>query len=108
MRAGLLNTRVTLQKPVAGVDAYGRPVRDTWEDVATVWARVRPLTGREYFATEVVNNVATFSIHIRHRKDVENNWRIIHGSTVYEIKGTPINEGNRNKELIFTCEVVDA
>ena len=46
LRAGQLNRRVTLQRPSNAQDSFGA-VQSTWIDVATVWADIQPLSGRE-------------------------------------------------------------
>ena len=39
MRAGMLRHRVTIQRYELVVDDYGAPLhRESWKDVATVWA----------------------------------------------------------------------
>ena len=46
LRAGQLNRRITLQRPSSAQDSFGA-VQSTWIDVATVWADIQPLSGRE-------------------------------------------------------------
>ena len=46
LRAGQLNRRITLQRPSNAQDNFGA-VQSTWIDVATVWADIQPLSGRE-------------------------------------------------------------
>ena len=52
MRAGSLRHRVTIQRYELVVDEYGGPLRrESWKDVATVWASVEAVSGREFFAS---------------------------------------------------------
>ena len=46
LRAGQLNRRITLQRRGSAQDSFGG-VQATWIDVATVWADIQPLSGRE-------------------------------------------------------------
>jgi SPP1 family predicted phage head-tail adaptor len=46
MDAGILDRRVTIDRNVTTQDSSGDPVAD-WQEVATVWAKITPLTGRE-------------------------------------------------------------
>lgn len=46
MDAGILNRRVTIDRNFATQDSSGDPVAD-WQPLATVWANITPLTGRE-------------------------------------------------------------
>ena len=44
--AGTLARRIKIQRPSTVKDSLGAPSR-TWIDVATVWADIQPLSGRE-------------------------------------------------------------
>ena len=44
--AGTLGRRIKIQRPSTIKDSLGAPSR-TWIDVATVWADIQPLSGRE-------------------------------------------------------------
>ncbi len=46
MRIGKLRHRVTLQSAVDSQESTGAP-ETTWRDIATVYAEIRPLKGRE-------------------------------------------------------------
>ena len=46
MNAGILTRRVTIDRNVTTQDSSGDPVAD-WQEFATVWAAIEPLTGRE-------------------------------------------------------------
>jgi SPP1 family predicted phage head-tail adaptor len=61
--AGRLRHRVTIQAPpVEGArDPYGVAPRADWTDVATIWAEVRPLRGKE--AAVVAQQVAASVTH---------------------------------------------
>ena len=47
VKAGRLRHRLTIQTHTVSQDGFGEPDK-TWSDLATVWADVRPLRGREY------------------------------------------------------------
>src|SRR5918992_2353622 len=96
MRAGTLKDRVTLQQNTPTQDAGGAPV-DSWADVATVWAAIEPLTGREFFdAARVVADV-THRLRIRYRADVTEKMRAIQGSRTFDISA--VLEVGRRREL---------
>jgi len=46
MKIGKLDKRITLQSRSATLDDYGQEL-NSWSDIATVWANVKPLGGRE-------------------------------------------------------------
>lgn len=84
MQAGKLKHRITLQRPAAGQDAYGQPLTG-WTDVATVWASITDMTGREYIAAAAVQASVQTRITIRYRADIVAAMRVLHGTDVYNI-----------------------
>lgn len=103
MRAGTLRHRVTLQRFKQGQDAYGGPV-ETWTDVATIWASVDAVNGREFFAGRQVQSEVTHKITIRHRPDVTSEMRVAHGGKVFGIEAVlPDRRGTR---LVLMCKEV--
>lgn len=103
MRAGSLRHRVTLQRFRCGRDAYGGPVED-WSDVATVWASLEAVNGREFFAGQQAQSEVTRRIRIRYRPDVTADMRVIHQGTVFNIVA-PLPD-NRGRELVLMCSEV--
>lgn len=101
MFAGKLRHRVTIQKPVETQNTYGEPeVR--WQDVATVWAQVEPLRGREYFAAKQMVSEVSVRVVIRYMAGVTAKMKVVHGSNEYLIE-TIINVMERNRELQLMC-----
>ena len=105
MRAGMLRHRVTLQRFQQGQDAYGGPV-ETWEDVATVWASLEAMSGREFFASQQAQSEVTQRIRIRYRADVTADMRVIHNGKVFNIVA-PLPD-NRGRELVLMCREVSS
>ena len=103
MRAGMLRHSVTLQRFQQGQDAYGGPV-ETWEDVATVWASLEAMSGREFFASQQAQSEVTQRIRIRYRADVTADMRVIHNGKVFNIVA-PLPD-NRGRELVLMCREV--
>lgn len=106
MKAGRLNNRVTIQQPGSNKDAYGHATKETWADVVTVWAEVKPVTGRERWASDHVANTSTVAIKIRYRTGIKPEMRVIHGSHTYQIDGPPIDVDGRRRELVLACKEV--
>lgn len=69
-RVGELSERVALKRPVLARDDSGGAVR-TLQDLATVWAMVRPLTGREREQAERTDSVADYLVVVRARSDLQ-------------------------------------
>lgn len=83
MNAGSLNQQITLQARGTGSDSWGQPM-ETWTDVATCWANVRFLNGREYLTAGKQVQEASASIRIRPRT-ISPSMRVLHRGTVYAI-----------------------
>ena len=66
VRAGQLNRRITLQSPSSTQDNYGAPVHD-WADVATVWADIQPLSGRELESDQRLASEISHQITVRYQ-----------------------------------------
>lgn len=100
--ASVFRHRVTIQELVTGQDEAGQPV-DTWNDVATVWAAVEPLRGREYFAAAQVQAEVTTSIRIRYRKGIRPDMRVLYDGRLYNINAV-IDPQERHRELQLMCK----
>lgn len=88
MNIGRLDQRITIQAAAAGQDAFGAP-STTWTVVATVWAGLKDLTGREYLAATAVQNVVQTKITIRYPGNavtVLPGMRVVHGADIYNIE----------------------
>ena len=66
LRAGQLNRRITVQQQSSAQDSYGAPVR-TWTDVATVWADIQPLSGRELESAQRMASEVSHQITVRYQ-----------------------------------------
>lgn len=84
MNIGDMRHRITLQKKVDVTDADGFTTQQ-WQDVATVWAAVENLHGREYWEAASVQAENTVKFTIRFRPDVEQTMRILFKGKVYNI-----------------------
>ena len=101
MRAGQLDQRVTLETRTTEPGGWGEPV-ETWTPVATVWAVVEPLAGREYMAAQAAQSEIVARIRIRYRPGITSQDRVIHEGTTYNIKSViDIRSGRR--ELVLMC-----
>ncbi len=104
IRAGKLRHRVTIQQKSVTRNTFGEEVV-TWQDVATVWAAIEPLRGREFFESQQINAEVTTQITIRYRDGIAPEMRIIYNSKIYDIQAA-INTEERDKELILLCKEV--
>lgn len=109
MNPGLFNKRITFQlfNPDAK-DSDGFPLPDDqkWTDFKTVWAMVKTLQGREYFAAAAVQAENTVRFIVRYIKGLDTSMRISYNSRTFSIESI-INDDEANKTLtIIAKEVV--
>ncbi|MBC7193869.1 phage head closure protein [Marinobacter sp.] len=105
MRAGELRHRILIQRLASGQDEYGQPL-NAWQDVATVWAKIEDLSGREYFqAQQVPTAQVSTRITIRWRPDIEPTMRVVHGARVLDIKAVLDPDGRRREIQLMCLEV---
>lgn len=101
--AGELDQRVTIQTRQSGQDAVGQAV-ETWGDDTVVWARARPLRGREFFAAGATQSQETIVFGIRYRSGLTSAMRVLWNGETYPLTAPPVNVdgGNHTLELICT------
>lgn len=102
MQAGGLRHRVTIQDSSDPArDTYGAEI-DVWADVATVWAVVEPLQGREFFDAQATNAETTTRIRLRYREGIVPEMRVTWGNHIYDILSV-IEVGSERRELHLMC-----
>ncbi|QRX82248.1 phage head closure protein [Glaciimonas sp. PAMC28666] len=99
MLAGRLTRRITLQSPPTGQDESGNPLTG-WTDIATVWASIVDLSGREYIAAAAVQNAVQTKITIRYRQGIVASMRVVHGENIYNVEAIL---GQGRKALLLMC-----
>lgn len=107
LAAGRLDQRVTIQSPVDSRGAtFADPQAASWSTVATVWAAVEPLAGREWFRNQEVGASAEVRVTLRWRDGVTEKMRLVHGARTYEIVAPPIDVELRHEQLQLMCREV--
>lgn len=104
MQAGNLDQRITLQSRSTGVDAVGQ-ASATWLDVATVWAQVHTVRGREFFAAAQTQQEQTVKVRIRYRSGVTTDMRLMWEGRPHDITGV-IPVGRRDMLEIMCLQGV--
>ncbi len=100
MNAGKLNKQITIFALATGspsVDEYGAP-NNSWETLATVWAAIEPLSGREFWAQQQVQSEISARIRIRYRDDVLPGMKAEYRGKKYHIKNV-IDREEEHREL---------
>lgn len=95
--AGDYAQRVRIERPVKTRNSLGEQIV-TWEEFATVWAAVEPLSGRELTSLRAELADVTARIRIRYRPGVLTEMRIVHGTAVYNI-ASAIDVKSRRHEI---------
>ena len=111
MESGRLRHRVDIEVGVPVQDGSGDPVL-TWEPVATVWASVSPIRGREAtFAGEQVLGETDTRIIVRYGPATEQitpNHRIVHQGAIFNVvQVAHVNLGQRTIEIMAKSGVND-
>ncbi len=102
MNIGKLRHRITLLRQVNEVNDYGASTQ-TWKRVATVWANVRPLSGREYFSAQQVQSEITTQIWLRYIEGIKPTMKVKFGKREFEILSV-LNIQERDVSLQLMCK----
>jgi SPP1 family predicted phage head-tail adaptor len=78
--AGDLRERITIRRQVNSKNPETGGLTRGWSTVATVWAEVRSISGREAVIANTLQGVSTFQLTIRYRDDIEASDQILWGS----------------------------
>lgn len=103
MRAGSLDKKITIQQLGNAVDDFGGIIEGGYQDFATVWASINPVTGKEVFLSNTDFSTVSHKIKTRYLAGVDASMRIVWNDRVFEIKYF-INYQEANREVEFLCE----
>ena len=104
MDAGKLDRRLTIQSKVSTRGSMG-DVAETWETVATVWARLLSSKGREFYSGGVQLGVDITGFQIRYSTAVgamDQTWRVLYEGQEYNVFST--SEVGRREYLIIMAK----
>ena len=104
LSAGRLDQRVTLQAKSATRAANGEEVV-TWGDVATVWAQVQQLRGKEFFAGAQMQDAIDVRARIRYRTGVTRDMRLQWNGAPLDIVSVIVVGRNELLELMCIAGV---
>lgn len=103
---GKMRHRITFQHFVGESDAFGDPLLaddSQWEDVATVWAAIDPLSGREFYAAEQSQSEVSHKVRCRYRAGITTAMRIKYGERIFSILSV-IDWEERHESLLIMCK----
>lgn len=116
IEAGRLRHRVRLERYAELLDSNGNVLQDPvsgdipreWQEVATVWCEIAPISGREFIQSQAIQSQVTARLTIRHRDDVDATMRAVHvrkgrPDVVYNIKGVLADVESGLEYLTLPC-----
>ena len=100
--AGQLPRRLVIQSKATGPDTFGGAPA-TWTDVATVWARIEPLTGRQLMAAQTISTEISHKITMRYQSAWANPktvaaYRGLYATRVFNFHAS-MNPGEMNESI---------
>jgi SPP1 family predicted phage head-tail adaptor len=84
MMAGKLDRRIVIKTPTVTQDSHGGKVT-TWTTLATVYASVTHLKGREHLVGGQFTPEAEVKFRLRYRSDFDESAQITHDGVAYDI-----------------------
>jgi SPP1 family predicted phage head-tail adaptor len=103
MRGGTLRQRVTIDERTVALDTFGQETV-TWSELATVWAAVHPLSGREYLDSRQLQAQVSTRVRMRYRSDVTPHMRVRWMTHTYDVVDVVHDE--RRTQLDLMCSEV--
>lgn len=100
---GGMRQRIALQAKTI-TKSEGIP-QENWTTVATVWAAVADISGREYFQAQAVQSEVTTRIKIRYRTGITPSMRVLYGDRVFNILSV-IDKDERHRVIELLCKEV--
>ena len=73
----------------------------TWSSLATVWAEVIGINGRESMLAQAMQGVSAYKITIRYREDIDDADQLVHRSRELNIRSISDPDGRREQLLIL-------
>lgn len=104
---GKMRHRITFQSFVGDGDSYGDPPLyddSQWEDAATLWAAIDPVSGKEFYAVEQSQSEVTHKIRCRYRAGLTTAMRIKFGAMRRFKIISIINWEERGESLLIMCK----
>lgn len=103
MQAGKLRHAVDLQRVEVTIDSHGDQDKQ-WTTLATVWASIEQLSGREFLQASMAQSDVSVRIRIRGRSDIRltPKDRIKYGERLFDIRHV-IDFGDRGVETQLMC-----
>ena len=103
---GKMRHRVTFQSFAGAVDSFGDPLQgddSQWEDVATLWAAIDPVSGKEFYAAQQSQSTVSHKVRCRYQSGLTTAMRIKYGRRLFKILSI-IDWEERHESLLIMCQ----
>lgn len=101
--AGHFDQRVTLQRAATVQDENTGELIQTWGTLATVWARVEPVAGREFIGAGALQSELVTKITIRYMPTPTASDRLQHDGRTYSITSV-VDYRSARREIVLMCK----
>lgn len=104
----LMRNRVRIQERAVSRDTFGAAVL-SWATVATRWARIEPLSGREAWQAQQVRPDVTHRATVRYYAGLNPAHRLLDSSgAVYNVSSVLDTDSRRRQQELVLVQEVDA
>ena len=109
--AGMLTRRIKIQRPSTIKDRFGSPFR-SWLDVATVWADIQPLSGKEAVIANRISAELSHQIIVRYQSLFDNpqqvaQMRVLYKARIFNIHSALNEDEKRTQIILLASEGLD-
>ncbi len=109
--AGMLTRRIKIQRPSTVKDSVGAPCR-SWLDVATVWADIQPLSGKEAVIANRISAELSHQIIVRYQSLFDNpqqvaQMRVLYKARIFNIHSALNEDEKRTQIILLVSEGLD-
>lgn len=109
--AGMLTRRIKIQRPSTIKDSVGAPCR-SWLDVATVWADIQPLSGKEAVIANRISAELSHQIIVRYQSLFDNpqqvaQMRVLYKARIFNIHSALNEDEMRTQIILLASEGLD-
>lgn len=109
--AGMLTRRIKIQRPSTIKDSVGAPCR-SWLNVATVWADIQPLSGKEAVIANRISAELSHQIIVRYQSLFDNpqqvaQMRVLYKARIFNIHSALNEDEKRTQIILLASEGLD-
>lgn len=96
-----MSKRIVVQRPVRTADEGGGS-EISWEDAATTWAAVTPVSGKEEIVRGRLKGEVTQKVTVRYRAGMSSEMRLLYDGRILDVKAV-IDPEEKHRFLEIYC-----